>query len=851
MTATYLDTGHVLDTGGFDGACAGDESHPWTPLTTVTASPFDAGGQWSVTGTVTSGPQAGLSGGGTLVIDQVYGASQFTGSFTFQTTAGTVSGNIEDGTVSADTLQFLAVAGTLQDQVTVDLSTAGVTQMAGTWQDSLGNRGTMAASRGLELTMSASPSSPTVGQTVYLTATLSDAAGYPIGGQPVNFGVVYETRNGVSLSQAAATTGSTGQAVVAAGDDLGGQVTFRASYPGAIAELTVDWSGTVAATRVVLSATPGVIPNNGSTPATITATVYGPDNRLLAGVPVTFSTDLGQLASTRSMSRVIFTDAQGQAADQLTARETGTATVTVAVYNAPPTTIGFVTTQSTLGDACLVEVEPSSPSQGYDLEQLYNYDPADGVTWVTANATWAYDLGSWDARHNYSGGILMIGSPTAFLDAKTCDPAVSGCTAHDAFSSAQDVDSWLIGMHNDYIAGHASVVNAMPQVYLSFSNIASIGVHYYAGQLAGEWTYPDGAWIDFEGSYSTASQALTELSGWAEKAPKGSTIMDEGWRAEDWPYGDSSSGMMGYITELDKINKASVGENYDKYPLYPQDYYLNMCQPQEYPLADCSPNSSQPFIGGFVGGITAAHFIGPHGNLHTIHEEWNNYQSEPYPFNYFAAIVVYQAYYTVSNWSVSASRESLPTVAPAGASLQTLLQSLKVRERARAKEASTFFKKIDALNRKYPFSGPVIPPPQILPPKPPYSPSEPHPTSCRMFTAKVLAQVFRTAGLNPATGPLILTGKCWRINSGLVMSGAMTEQGGMPFLMLEDQGRPELVSDPIRQVNGPVLILGVKTGWVAVAQGYGYALYNPSSYQWAASDNALQPFKGEVTPPLG
>ena len=43
MTATYLDTGHVLDTGGFDGACAGDESHPWTPLTTVTASPFDAG----------------------------------------------------------------------------------------------------------------------------------------------------------------------------------------------------------------------------------------------------------------------------------------------------------------------------------------------------------------------------------------------------------------------------------------------------------------------------------------------------------------------------------------------------------------------------------------------------------------------------------------------------------------------------------------------------------------------------------------------------------------------------------------------------------------------------------------
>ena len=113
----------------------------------LTNAPFDAGGQWSVSGAVASGPQAGLSGSGTMVVDQVYGSAQFTGSFSFQTSAGAVSGTIQDGTVNGSTLQLLAVVGTVQDQVTIDLATATVTQMAGTWHDSLGNTGTMSATR--------------------------------------------------------------------------------------------------------------------------------------------------------------------------------------------------------------------------------------------------------------------------------------------------------------------------------------------------------------------------------------------------------------------------------------------------------------------------------------------------------------------------------------------------------------------------------------------------------------------------------------------------------------------------------------------------------------------------------
>ena len=101
-----------------------------------------------MSGAVVSGPQAGLSGGGSMVIDQVYGSAQFTGSFSFQTAGGTtVAGSIQDGTVSGDTLQLEAVVGTVQDQVTIDLTTATTTQMAGTWHDSLGNTGTMSATR--------------------------------------------------------------------------------------------------------------------------------------------------------------------------------------------------------------------------------------------------------------------------------------------------------------------------------------------------------------------------------------------------------------------------------------------------------------------------------------------------------------------------------------------------------------------------------------------------------------------------------------------------------------------------------------------------------------------------------
>ena len=447
MTATYVDTGHVLDTGGFDGACAGDESHPWTPLTTVTSSPFNVGGQWSVTGTVTSGPQAGLSGGGTLVIDQVYGASQFTGSFTLQTTAGTVSGNIEDGTVSADTLQFLAVAGTLQDQVTVDLSTAGVTQMAGTWQDSLGNRGTMVATRSLRLSLAASTASAQVEQAVYLTAKLTDAGGYPIGGQPVDLRVIYASDAGVGLSAQTLLTDASGEGVFTVTNDLPGTVTLQALYPGLAAATTVTWSGEVVISRVLLTASPSFIPADGLTPATLTATVYGGSGQLLKGIPVTFTSTLGVLSS--SLTSEQFTNAAGEAGDELTTGQVGQATVTVSVYNGPSRIVRFVAaTPGTLLSAQAI-INCVGPTQSYYVPHTWSNPIGFG-----SNSIEAYKVGAGDLQLYFSGT-----RPFIVLDFGRQTQNAAGQWEVQLKGGQIESQAWVEKVAQAFVAGYDSAAN--------------------------------------------------------------------------------------------------------------------------------------------------------------------------------------------------------------------------------------------------------------------------------------------------------------------------------------------------------------------------------------------------------
>ncbi len=79
--------------------------------------------------------------------------------------------------------------------------------------------------------------------------------------------------------------------------------------------------------REQVSVSPATVTANGVAAATVTATVYGATGEALPGVPVTFTTTLGQLSTTGAVP----TDSEGVAADRLGSATAGTATVTAKV----------------------------------------------------------------------------------------------------------------------------------------------------------------------------------------------------------------------------------------------------------------------------------------------------------------------------------------------------------------------------------------------------------------------------------------------------------------------------------------------------------------------------------------
>ncbi|MDA8145203.1 MAG: Ig-like domain-containing protein [Thermaerobacter sp.] len=185
------------------------------------------------------------------------------------------------------------------------------------------------------LSLAASDYQPTVGSAVYLTATLTDVAGNPVSGQTVNFHVV-SAGAGVTLSSPQGVTGSTGQATVTADNVLGGPATFQASYQGLDSRVTVDWLGTAAVQRILISASRRFVLADGRMKSTITATVYGNASLPLPGIPVAFATNLGSLTPSTPQS----TDAAGQAFTVFTAHRKGIATITASVYT-PPGPVGI------------------------------------------------------------------------------------------------------------------------------------------------------------------------------------------------------------------------------------------------------------------------------------------------------------------------------------------------------------------------------------------------------------------------------------------------------------------------------------------------------------------------------
>jgi hypothetical protein len=281
-----------------------------------------------------------------------------------------------------------------------------------------------------------------------------------------------------------------------------------------------------------------------------------------------------------------------------------------------------------------------SPTGAYDYQYLYSWNgsadvsmPIDMTPSSSCNSnTYVYQVGAWDASNGYAGVVFDVGNPTAFPDMY-----VNGTTTYFfPNQSVGDVSAWLPTMENCYNQGFLSVTGDIyPSIYLSFNNDTSD--YQAAGQDAGTWVNASGsavlgAWVDFEGQWSTETNAMAEVSSYLNTESGGSWL-DAGWRSDDWTY----SQMMNYIDGI--ITDFYSGSTIDF--LYPQNYADNMntCGDYEINQSSCPEN---PWVGSYVSGITAEYPQSEYG--YTMQSQWTNYQSQPYPNLGDSTITIVSAY---------------------------------------------------------------------------------------------------------------------------------------------------------------------------------------------------------------
>jgi len=177
-----------------------------------------------------------------------------------------------------------------------------------------------------------------VGGSTQIQAQVLEEAGTPVqNGTTVRFTtdlgtmdpVEAETRNGVATATFLAGT-------------ISGVAQIRASSGGATpaddggtlaSDVVQVVVGAAAVDTVILGANPSSVPSTGGT-VELLATVVSATGQLLAGIPVTFVTNQGQLSAS-----VVATDDTGQARTQLTTSQTATITATAGAVTSGAATV--------------------------------------------------------------------------------------------------------------------------------------------------------------------------------------------------------------------------------------------------------------------------------------------------------------------------------------------------------------------------------------------------------------------------------------------------------------------------------------------------------------------------------
>ncbi|PLR37687.1 hypothetical protein CYR23_04670 [Chimaeribacter arupi] len=156
---------------------------------------------------------------------------------------------------------------------------------------------------------------------VTYTATVLDANSNPVADQAITWASSLGT-----LSAPGGNTGSDGVLTVSLSSLAAGVANLTATLNGTVTGADpVTFTADISTAVVTVQANTSTVPADGATPIIVTATVRDANNNVLPDLPVTYTTDFGQLSVPSGT-----TDANGQVTFNLTSTVAGTASVVAA-----------------------------------------------------------------------------------------------------------------------------------------------------------------------------------------------------------------------------------------------------------------------------------------------------------------------------------------------------------------------------------------------------------------------------------------------------------------------------------------------------------------------------------------
>jgi len=289
------------------------------------------------------------------------------------------------------------------------------------------------APTGSTITLTASATALPANGTMQLIVQIIEASGTP---PHSGTHVIFTTTLG-TIEPSETQTDINGRATATfKANGANGTATITASSGGAVvaaANALKIALGTAAVGSLTLNASPTTIPATGGS-STIRAIVFDTSGNVLAGVPVTFTTDVGAVSPSS-----VTTDANGVAAATLTTSRTAKVTATAGIS----TTSGTTTTAAPSKDVTVTvnsvntisvgAVTPANPTAGQTVSIALTYgtgaSPITGlkVDWGDgSNSTFGGQPAAISHRYDRAGSYLVVVTGTdSFGDSSTASTAVN------------------------------------------------------------------------------------------------------------------------------------------------------------------------------------------------------------------------------------------------------------------------------------------------------------------------------------------------------------------------------------------------------------------------------------------